>query len=70
VGNCDLEEAGGDYVERARRLAPALEASADQIERERRLSEPVLAALFDAGLLSLLLPRSLMLGIEPDTTFL
>ena len=48
-----------DYVERACALAPEIEARADQIEQERRLPEPVLAALFEAGLFRLLLPRSL-----------
>src|SRR5260370_37864333 len=38
-----------DYVERARRLAPQIEACADQIEQERRLAGPVLDALFEAG---------------------
>lgn len=46
-----------DYVERARALAPKIEAWADQIEQERRLPEPLLATLLDAGLFRLLLPR-------------
>src|SRR3989304_5801746 len=51
--------AGKEYGERARRLAPQIEACADQIEQERRLAEPVLEALFAAGMFRLLLPRSL-----------
>ena len=58
-----------DYVERACALAPEIEARADQIERERRLPEPVLAALFEAGLFRLLLPRSLDGGEVDPVTF-
>jgi indole-3-acetate monooxygenase len=54
-----------DYVERARGLAPRIEACADEIERERRLPEPLLAALIEAGFFRLLLPRSLG-GAEVD----
>ena len=58
----DTERAAGDgreYVARARRLAPQIEAHADQIEQERRLAEPVLDALHAAGMFRLLLPRAL-----------
>ncbi len=58
-----------DYVERACALAPEIEARADQIEQERRLPEPVLAALFEAGLFRLLLPRSLDGGEVDPVTF-
>jgi indole-3-acetate monooxygenase len=58
-----------DYIERARALAPEIEARADQIEQERRLPEPVLAALFEAGLFRLLLPRSLDGGEVDPVTF-
>lgn len=54
-----------DYLERARALAPKIEAWADQIEQERRLPDPLLAVLLDAGLFRLLLPRSLN-GAEVD----
>ncbi len=54
-----------DYVERARTLAPQIEACADQIEQERRLPPPLMAALHDAGLFRLLLPGSLD-GAELD----
>ncbi len=57
--------AGIDYVERAQKLAPQIEVWADQAEADRRLPEPLLAALFDAGLFRLLLPRSLQ-GAELD----
>jgi alkylation response protein AidB-like acyl-CoA dehydrogenase len=56
---------GGEYLERVRVLAPQIEACADQIERERRLPPPLLAALIDAGMFRLLLPRSLR-GAEVD----
>ena len=58
-----------DYVERACALAPEIEARADQVEQERRLPEPVLAALFEAGLFRLLLPRSLDGGEVDPLTF-
>ena len=61
--------AGNEYVERARGLAPQIEACADQIERERRLAEPVLDALFAAGMFRLLLPRSLDGGEVDPATF-
>jgi alkylation response protein AidB-like acyl-CoA dehydrogenase len=54
-----------DYPSRARALAPLIAAHAEQGERERRLPEAVLAALFDAGLFRLLLPRALG-GAEVD----
>jgi alkylation response protein AidB-like acyl-CoA dehydrogenase len=60
---------GIDYIERACALAPEIEARADQIEQERRLPEPVLAALFEAGLFRLLLPRSLDGGEVDPVTF-
>lgn len=60
---------GNEHVARARRLAPQIEARADQIEQERRLSEPVLDALFAAGMFRLLLPRSLDGGEVDPATF-
>ncbi len=57
--------AGAEWVERARRLVPRIEASADEVERGRRLPEPLLQALLDAGLYRLLLPRALD-GAELD----
>ena len=60
---------GINYIERACALAPEIEARADQIEQERRLPEPVLAALFEAGLFRLLLPRSLDGGEVDPVTF-
>lgn len=61
----DGPDAGSEYLEQARRLAPLIEASADQAERERRLPEPLFTALVEAGLLRMLLPRTLG-GAEID----
>jgi indole-3-acetate monooxygenase len=59
-----------DYLARAEALAPRVAAASDEIERERRLPAALLAALMDAGLFRLLLPRSLG-GAEIDPpTFL
>lgn len=52
-------------LEAARRIAPVIREHADDAERERRLSPPVLAALYDAGLLRMCTPRSLG-GLEVD----
>jgi indole-3-acetate monooxygenase len=60
---------GNEYVARARRLAPQIEACADQIEQERRLSEPVLDGLFAADMFRLLLPSSLDGGEVDPATF-
>ena len=49
--------AGEDYVERARQLAPLIEAAAERAERARALAPEVLDALHEAGLFRLLLPR-------------
>ncbi len=61
----DHPRPGDEYVDRARAIAPQVEAVADQIEQERRLPASLLAALHDAGLFRLLLPRSLN-GAEVD----
>lgn len=54
-----------DYLARAESVAPRVAAAADEIERERRLPAHLLAALHEAGLFRLLLPRSLG-GAELD----
>src|SRR5437762_12018524 len=54
-----------DYVERARALGPTIGSFADRIEAERRLPAPLADALHEAGLLRMLLPRSLG-GAELD----
>jgi alkylation response protein AidB-like acyl-CoA dehydrogenase len=52
-------------LERAQRLAPQIAASADEIERGRRLPAALVAALHEAGMFRLLLPRALG-GAELD----
>ncbi|MDP6707262.1 MAG: acyl-CoA dehydrogenase family protein [Alphaproteobacteria bacterium] len=49
--------AAAEYLERVRGLAPIIAETADRAERERRLPPPLVAALHDAGLFRLLLPR-------------
>jgi alkylation response protein AidB-like acyl-CoA dehydrogenase len=61
--------AGEDLVEAALRLGPAIAAAAEEIERERRLPGPLVAALFDAGLFTMLLPASLGGAEAPIPTF-
>lgn len=61
----DAGRAMRDPLERVAALAPLLAASADEIERERRLPEPLLAALHEAAMFRLLLPRPLG-GAEID----
>jgi alkylation response protein AidB-like acyl-CoA dehydrogenase len=60
VGRADAE-----HVERARALAPLLEASAEQVEAGRRLTATLLDGLHQAALFRLLLPRVLG-GAEID----
>jgi indole-3-acetate monooxygenase len=57
--------AGAEHLALARALAPQIAALTDRIEAERRLPAELLAALFDAGLYRLLLPRAFA-GIESD----
>src|SRR5262245_12843024 len=56
------------YLERARALAPEIEARAVVIEQERRLPDALVTRLLDAGLFRMLLPRSLGGGeVDPGT---
>jgi len=52
------QDAAIDWVARAREIAPLLADAADRIERERGIPEPVVAALHEAQLFRLLLPRT------------
>jgi alkylation response protein AidB-like acyl-CoA dehydrogenase len=54
-----------ECLERARRLAPQIEACAEETERQRQIAEPLVAALHEAGMFRLLLPRALD-GAELD----
>ena len=54
-----IEGPGADLVRRARALGPMIEAAGEEIERRRELPEPLVAALAEAGMFRLLLPRSL-----------
>ena len=54
-----------DWVARARELTPMIEAASDRIERERQVTAEVMAALHDARLFHMLLPRE-MGGGEAD----
>ena len=54
-----IERSGADPLDRARALGPTIEAAGEEIERRRELPEPLVAALAEAGMFRLLLPRSL-----------
>lgn len=60
-----LPPSAEECVERARALVPMLVAAAERIEAERELTGDVLAAMHDAGLFRLTLPRSLGGGELP-----
>jgi len=49
---------GEELVEAARGLAPRILAAADEIEQERRLPDELVDALVEAGLFTMLVPRS------------
>lgn len=48
-----------DWVARANALAPQLEAASDEIEKRRRLTDEVVAALHEAEMFKMMLPRSI-----------
>jgi alkylation response protein AidB-like acyl-CoA dehydrogenase len=62
-----MEEAGApDWIGRACALRPLISAAADRIEEEREIPEEVVAALHEAQLFRMLLPRSCGGGeVEP-----
>jgi alkylation response protein AidB-like acyl-CoA dehydrogenase len=66
-GRSGVDQASApDWVGRARALAPLIAGAADRIERERELPEEVVAALHEAQLFRMLLPRSCGGGeVEP-----
>jgi alkylation response protein AidB-like acyl-CoA dehydrogenase len=58
----------GDYLARARELAPLLAASGDEIERRRELPPEIVQALIDRGIFKMLLPKSIGGGeLDPLT---
>ncbi len=58
-----------DFISRARTLAPLLASAAPRIEANRELTDDVVAALHEAGLFRMLLPRSLGGGELPPEMF-
>jgi alkylation response protein AidB-like acyl-CoA dehydrogenase len=60
---------GTSPLDAAHRLSPMLRAMADEIERERKLPSPVVAAMRDAGLFHLTVPRDLH-GRQADPVLL
>jgi indole-3-acetate monooxygenase len=65
AGSPDSPDGRGDALERARQLAPLITGGAAEGEGLRRLPDGLVAALHDAGLYRLLLPRALD-GAELD----
>ena len=53
------DSAAIDWVDRAKALAPVIAAAADRIESERRVPPDIMAAMHDAELFRMCLPRSL-----------
>ncbi|HYZ40443.1 MAG TPA: acyl-CoA dehydrogenase family protein, partial [Stellaceae bacterium] len=53
------DDAGAEYLARAREFAPALAAAAPDIDCRRELPEPIVAGLVERGLFRMLVPRSL-----------
>lgn len=58
--NARIEDLGGvDWVARAKALTPLIEAAADEIEKQRRVTDEVMAALHDAQMFRMMMPRSI-----------
>jgi alkylation response protein AidB-like acyl-CoA dehydrogenase len=62
-------ERGADCLRRVRTLAPKIAAAADEIEAKRELPADLVAALHDAGVFRMLLPRSLGGGELPPVLY-
>jgi alkylation response protein AidB-like acyl-CoA dehydrogenase len=58
-----------DWIARAQRLAPMIEAAAERTESERRIPADVLAPMHEARLFHMLLPVSLGGGAADLVTF-
>jgi len=70
VHNRVPSDRGAELIERAQALAPLIAGAAERIEAKREIPDPVLAALHEARLFRMLLPRSCDGGeVEPATFF-
>ena len=59
-----------DLLERVQQLAPVIREHADRAEQERHLADPVVAAIQEAGLYRMLIPRALGgLQVDPLTLY-
>ena len=59
-----------DLLERVQQLAPVIQEYADGAEQERHMADPVVAALQEAGLYRMLIPRALGgLQVDPLTLY-
>ena len=59
-----------ELLARVEKLSPLIREHADRAERERHLMDPVVAALQDAGLFRMLVPRDLGgLQVDPLTFY-
>jgi alkylation response protein AidB-like acyl-CoA dehydrogenase len=59
-----------DLLKRVHRLTPVIQEHADRAEQERHLADPVVAALREAGLYRMLVPRALGgLQVDPLTFY-
>jgi alkylation response protein AidB-like acyl-CoA dehydrogenase len=59
-----------DLLERVQQLAPVIQEHADRGEQERHLADPVVAAIQEAGLYRMLVPRALGgLQVDPLTFY-
>jgi alkylation response protein AidB-like acyl-CoA dehydrogenase len=63
------DSAAVDWIARAQKLAPMIEAAAERTETERRIPADVLAAMHEARLFHMLLPLSLGGGAADLVTF-
>ena len=70
LGTAGASSASIDWVARATRLVPILDAAIDRIESERRVPTDVMSALHDAELFRMCLPASLGGGEATPSTVL
>ena len=57
------EGTAGEWVARAREIAPLIAARADRIEQEKRVPDDVMSAMHGAKLFRMCLPKSLGGGV-------